>query len=81
MQAYSLQEFTLLFRCKFIQPYNGLMQEINIKEKEKCYLCKRETTIYKGTPIEKRYNFIEGAGQLCQECYEHCEALRFYTSP
>jgi hypothetical protein len=56
------------------------MQRINVREKEKCYLCKCETPIYKDEPIEKRYHFIEGAGQLCQECYEHCEWLRFYTS-
>ena len=53
---------------------------MNAKEKDPCYLCGRETHIYKDEAIEKRYNFIEGAGQLCQECYDHCEWLRFYTS-
>lgn len=49
--------------------------------REKCYLCKCDTPHYKDDPIEKRFNYIEGAGQLCQECYDHCEALRYYTSP
>jgi len=54
---------------------------MNIEEKDPCYLCGRETPHHKDEPIDKRYNYIEGAGQLCQECYDHCEALRFYTSP
>ncbi len=55
---------------------------MNIKEKDTCHLCERETPYYKDQPTESRdYTFVEGAGQLCQECYDYCEALRFYTSP
>ena len=57
------------------------MENVNEKEKDYCYLCQRETPFNKDDPINKRYNYIEGAGQLCQECYDYCEALRFYTSP
>jgi hypothetical protein len=57
------------------------MEETSAEEREMCYLCKRETPHRKDEPIDNRYNYIEGAGQLCQECYDHCEALRFYTSP
>ena len=56
------------------------MEETDKREKDYCYLCQRETPFYKDDPIENRYNYIEGAGQLCQECNDHCEALRFYTS-
>ena len=56
------------------------MEEMNKREKVNCYLCGRETSFYVDEPTGKRYNYIEGAGQLCQECYDHCEALRFYTS-
>ena len=59
----------------------GFDFQINEKEKDMCHLCGCETPHYKDGPIDKRYNYIEGAGQLCQECYDHCEALRFYTSP
>ena len=60
--------------------YNGLMKKTNARERDHCYLCHRETPHYKDELIDERYNYIEGAGQLCQECYDHCEALRFYTS-
>ena len=56
------------------------MEPTDKREKIYCYLCQRETPYREGDPIEKRYNYIEGAGQLCPECYDHCEALRFYTS-
>ena len=39
------------------------------EEKEKCVSCDRETQYTKDTPIEKRFYYIEGAGQLCGLCY------------
>jgi len=57
------------------------MKEVNKREKDTCVLCGRETGHDKDEHINNRYNFIEGAGQLCQECADHCEALRYYTSP
>ena len=51
------------------------------REKDRCLLCRRETPYYKDQPIEERdYTFVAGAGQLCKECYDYCEALRYYTS-
>ena len=55
--------------------------ENNNRENDTCYLCQCEVPFYKDDPIDIRYNYIEGAGQLCKDCYDHCEALRFYTSP
>ncbi len=58
------------------------MEELNNnKEKDVCVLCGSETPYYKSDHVSSRYHYIEGAGQLCKECYDHCEALRFYTSP
>ena len=36
---------------------------------EKCILCGVETTTLKTTHIDFRTGYIEGAGQLCRECY------------
>ena len=37
---------------------------------EECILCGIETTTLKTTHIDFRTGYIEGAGQLCNECYE-----------
>lgn len=39
-------------------------------EKEKCVLCGKVTEYYKSTPTEFRYSYVEGAGQLCKDCYK-----------
>ena len=51
------------------------------EEKDICVLCGCETPYNKEDHIDRRYHYVEGAGQLCKECYDHCEALRYYTSP
>ena len=38
-------------------------------EKDKCVNCKRETLYSKETHIDFRLGYIEGAGQLCLDCY------------
>ena len=38
------------------------------EEKELCVLCGKETEEYKSTHIDLRKNYIDGAGQLCNEC-------------
>jgi hypothetical protein len=37
--------------------------------KEICILCGKETTVDVTTHIDFRVGYIEGAGQLCTECY------------
>lgn len=37
-------------------------------EYEKCIDCGAKTNIPKDMHIDKRLNYIEGAGQLCNEC-------------
>lgn len=37
--------------------------------KENCIVCNKETTYDFDTHVDMRYGYIEGAGQLCIECY------------
>jgi len=37
--------------------------------KDKCVLCGDETSYTMNTPIDERYYYVEGAGQLCEKCY------------
>ena len=39
-----------------------------IEEKDKCVLCGKETQYSKSTHIDSRHNYIEGCGQLCDDC-------------
>lgn len=36
---------------------------------EKCALCGKLTSVMKTVPVQKRYGYIEGFGQLCSRCY------------
>ena len=36
---------------------------------ETCIMCSKETTTLKSTHIDFRTGYVEGAGQLCWECY------------
>ena len=38
-------------------------------EKDKCVNCKRETLYSKETHVDFRLGYVEGAGQLCLDCY------------
>lgn len=37
--------------------------------KETCIICGKETAVDKSTHIDFRVGYVEGAGQLCTECY------------
>lgn len=39
-------------------------------EKEKCVICGKETPYKISDHIDMRENYVEGAGQLCSECFE-----------
>lgn len=43
--------------------------KLEIEEMEVCANCGRPTDIPKEKPIEFRKTYVEGAGQLCAECY------------
>lgn len=38
--------------------------------KDKCILCGVETAYDESTHIDMRVGYIEGAGQLCSQCYK-----------
>jgi len=47
----------------------ALQQEQNQKNPiEKCVICGVDTQYRFSTPIDFRYNYVEGAGQLCNKC-------------
>jgi len=54
---------------------NGLVTSVGKKQKdefdiyETCVMCGEETTTLKTTHVDFRYGYVEGAGQLCRECY------------
>jgi hypothetical protein len=37
--------------------------------KEKCISCGNETPYDVNESIHSRFHYVEGAGQLCEECY------------
>ena len=39
--------------------------------KDTCIMCGDETSYDYETHIDLRYGYVEGAGQLCKECYEN----------
>ncbi|MBQ0083717.1 MAG: hypothetical protein KBS52_03000 [Clostridiales bacterium] len=41
---------------------------------EKCVLCGRLTSVLKSVPVGKRQGYIEGAGQLCSNCFREFKA-------
>jgi hypothetical protein len=44
--------------------------EIMKEEYEICVMCGKETKVLLSTHIDERHNYVEGAGQLCSQCYE-----------
>ena len=43
--------------------------KISVSDIDLCAYCGAETEYKKDTPIEKRYGYIKGAGQLCCKCF------------
>lgn len=41
-----------------------------MSEKDKCITCGGETPYHMDVNIDYRNFYIEGAGQMCQNCYE-----------
>ena len=38
--------------------------------REKCITCKSETPYHLSTDIEYRSHYVEGAGQMCKDCWD-----------
>jgi hypothetical protein len=45
------------------------MKEEVKPETEKCILCEEQTNVPINQNIENRSFYVEGAGQLCESCY------------
>lgn len=43
--------------------------EQSAEKKDKCVLCGKETPYTKNVHIDLRKCYVEGCGQLCEECY------------
>ena len=54
------------FRTK--QRYEAMEREKSIWEH--CVYCGQRVYITKTTPVDQRLCYIEGAGQLCSDCYD-----------
>ncbi len=39
-------------------------------ETDKCVSCNKDTGIPKNAHVDSREHYIEGAGQLCKECFK-----------
>lgn len=51
--------------------------EFGCEMKDKCVVCGKETEYDKDKHIDLREHYIEGAGQLCEECYKNIyESMR-----
>ena len=48
----------------------GANKTKNKVEKDKCILCQRETPHNKDEDINKRFHYVECAGQLCRPCWK-----------
>ena len=44
--------------------------------KDKCVICSVETPYEKSNPVDFRLGYVEGAGQLCLDCYENVYMVR-----
>jgi len=43
--------------------------QVKTNPTDKCVFCNVDTNISRNTHIDDRQYYIEGAGQLCKECY------------
>ena len=58
----------------YLNGYNHLGCALEREQKtnslyETCIMCGSETTTLKTTHVDFRYGYVDGAGQLCRECY------------
>ena len=56
---------------KKLEPWKEAFMELLKEEqvKEKCVVCNQETPYTKDTHVDYRQYYVEGAGQLCEDCY------------
>ena len=47
------------------------MNEKTPNKYDKCVICNTETEYEEFDHVDKRYFYVEGAGQLCPKCHNH----------
>ena len=47
--------------------------DFKVSKMDECIVCGVETNEHKDKLIDYRYNYVEGAGQLCSKCAEKYE--------
>jgi hypothetical protein len=55
-------------------------EEKQTEDTEKCVLCGEDTNVPKTENIDNRAFYVEGAGQLCESCYNKVYGPRM-TNP
>lgn len=49
---------------------NKEKEKEKMEEKDRCVLCGKETEYLRSTPIDQRKYYVEGCGQLCEDCFD-----------
>ena len=47
-----------------------LIKEVSGDQIDKCVMCDTDTPYKQNTHIDLREHYVEGAGQLCRECWD-----------
>lgn len=42
---------------------------LNTDNLETCVVCKKETKVNRNTPVDLRFHYIDGVGELCADCH------------
>jgi hypothetical protein len=64
-----MEEIQLIFGEDEKQSNTKGKQKDELEIYETCVMCGEETTTLKTTHVDFRYGYVEGAGQLCRQCY------------
>ncbi len=62
--------YTLCEDCLIKKNEVKLNKKVNVEEFEICVLCGCQTDVLKSTNIAMRLGYIEGVGQLCEDCWK-----------
>lgn len=60
---------------------NSEKKLVQTHENDLCVLCGKDSGINKSTHVDFRYHYVEGAGQLCSECYNVAQEREMVCVP
>lgn len=58
----------MLYNLEYVQEDDSYYY-YKVDEKESCVLCGKTTSYLESENIDKRKYYVEGSGQLCEDCY------------